>query len=216
LVASILNAHSALNGSAPSPGRIKSYLLVSEDRDAFAEGLASLVIRSPAFRDRIRSSTNSFRRSFSQPDIGERDNLIALNMHQWYSNVVTDFRRAYFAFLFSCKKEFIFGEGYLNNLSGPTHTSNLRAVVPLTPELAVVCFSGSGRAPRANVCSLVATEAEVLAINELTQIYTKDYVFFRSQRPDILNEFGRNKFLERPNHQDAEIESIISTVRSGR
>jgi Protein of unknown function (DUF4238) len=221
LVTSILEMHSVgrpfgASGVGQSQNRIRVYQIASQDRDAFSEGLASLVLRSPAFRHRIRSTINPYRTGFGQPDIHERDNLIAGNIHQWYSNAVSDFRRAYMGLLYSRTKEFIFGEGYLNNVSGPTYTSNLRAVLPLTPELAIISFSGSGSSPPSEVCSFAVTDVEASAINELTQVYTRDYVYFRSQQPAILDAFAQNEFLERPYHEDAMIESIISEVRNAR
>ncbi len=119
-------------------------------------------------------------------------------------------------FLYSKAKEFIFGEGYLNNFQGTSYASNLRAVVPLTPELAVVCFSGSWRTPPSRCCSLYATLEDVAAINELSQVYTKEFVYFRSQRPTILEVFSRNGFLRREYHRDAVIEAIIQTVREAK
>ena len=181
----------------------------TKEYEAFSEGLASLVLRSPEYRNRILLNTNHYRRAFGLSDADARGG-VAGNIHQWYHMAVSDFRNAFLLLLFSKSNEFIFGEGYLNNVAGSTYTHQLRAVLPLTPELAVIAFGGSGGAPPAQVCSLCVDARVVLAINELTQIYTKDAVFFRSQKPDINDHFAQNKFLWRPQHRDLMIEEIIA------
>lgn len=196
--------------------RVRAYAMGRQERDAFAECLASLILRSPEFRNRIRLTINAYREDFGHSEISARDNLIAGNIYQWFPNAVADFRQAHIALLYSHDSEFIFGEGYLNNVSGPTHTSNLRAVLPLTPELTAICFSGSGNRPPSQICSLAVTALEVSGINCLTQIYTKDYIYFRSQKPSILDIFARNQFLQRSHHEDALIESIILDIRNTR
>jgi hypothetical protein len=190
--------------------------MTQEDYDAFAEGLASLVLRSPGFRNYIRSNTNGYRADSNIPDIGARDSLIAMQIHQWYSTTVASFQKSHMALLYSRHREFVLGEGYLNNVRGSSHTLSLRAVIPLTPELAVICYSGSGMSPPAPVCSLSVTAEDVDAINELAQIYGKEFIYFRSQRPKILSHFERNEFLVLEGHYATVVEEIVEAVRNTR
>ncbi|HEY4940033.1 MAG TPA: hypothetical protein VII56_01290 [Rhizomicrobium sp.] len=209
-------AYSADGNRAHGDRAIRPYAISGEDQDALSEGLASLVIRSPGYREFIRLNTNHYRERFGLPGIDGRDNLIAGQIHQWYSTAVASFQSANVVFLYSKAQEFIFGEGYLNNFQGTSYTFNLRAVVPLAPELAVICFSGSGRTPPSRCCSLCATPEDVAAINELSQVYTKEFVYFRSQQPTTLEVFSRNEFLQREYHRDAVVEGIIQAVREAR
>lgn len=195
---------------------IRPYPMTTDDYKALAEGVAALVLRSPGFRNYIRGNTSSMRKDFGLPPISARDSLIAGQIHQWYSTAVQSFQQANMILLFSRAKEFILGEGYLNNVRGSSYTFALRAVVPLTPELVVICYSGSGLVPPSALCWANGTAEDVSAINELAQIYTREFLYFRSEKPDVSEHFEKNEFLRLADHRASVVEEIIEAARKTR
>jgi hypothetical protein len=48
--------------------------------------------------------------------------------------------------------------------------------------------------------------------NDLIQVYTKDYVYFRTQQPMINAEFARREFLEMQGHGHVWLDRLLDAV----
>ena len=88
--------------------------------------------------------------------------------------------------LLSGESEFIFGDGFLHNISSVANTPHCpRCLIPLTPEIAVFYTRPvSYRTyPKGFVMNL--TPDEVSFVNHTVQVYAKRELFFREIHPAI-------------------------------
>lgn len=119
--------------------------------------------------------------------------LIASNIHQKYQTLVQHSKGAgKFALLFSEKYEFIFGDGFYSNINASTEDLfGLKALIPMTPHIAVVWSSPMAYRSHPRLISIHADKETVEIVNNSVQVYSKEYLFFRSQMPYLSNDFKR-------------------------
>lgn len=151
------------------------------------ESITSLAIRSPMTRFVCANFAERLRGPLPEQ---ERNALIAINMRDMHRRAVHFFGlRGKATAVLSPDKEFIFGDGFFHNfgtLSGPPTSG--RILVPLTPRLAVIyALPMMYSEPRLSTLVIEADETERL--NNVIQIYARDAIFFRSERPTLLPEF---------------------------
>ncbi|MEG3092931.1 hypothetical protein [Sphingomonas sp. PB1R3] len=165
----------------------------------------SLLIRAPSNRWKYEN----FPAQFGLP---VDENVGKANMRQSYmiakklclEGVTTN--RA-FVILHSDHKQFICGDGYLDLMTGSLQANrvNGRALLPLTPNACLyVCTPMSMRTDR-NCYSLRAPPWLVDRMNEVTQVYSRDRLFFLGKKPRILPDFQAKKFLQ---YTDLDIDLI--------
>lgn len=109
----------------------------------------------------------------------------------------------FFVVLHSDHKRFVCGDGYLDWLSGSLQINRVsgRALIPLTPNLCVyVCTPISMRTNR-NCAALRAPPWMVNKVNEITQIYSRDQLFFLGNKPRLTEHFLKREFLEHSNYR---------------
>lgn len=175
---------------APFKERLQPISVSDGQYGALTECLASLIVRSPNFRYRLRL-TAEYYQSMMGVKYPVPQSLIGLNARGGQEHVGGAMaRRGKFAVLLSGDSEFIFGDGFLHNVSSannPPH--NPRCLIPLTPEIAVlyICPSEYRTRPRAFVMNLTSQEASF--VNATVQIYSKRYLFFRGIHPVLSDEF---------------------------
>ena len=175
--------------------RITPHEISADDRKLLGEGLASLLVRCPAHRNQLHLRTERFwARTGDQ--VGKHDDtLIALNINQCYRQVVRSLERGgNIVLLRSGEREFIMGEGYLNTLVGSTVQLQYHCLVPLTPTLAVLAFAPRRCWANPPICTLGLTAAEVNFFNDATQIYSRDYIFYRNEAPKLIEAFTAREF----------------------
>ena len=98
--------------------------------------------------------------------------------------------------IFSPERELIFGDGFFTNVTPPAqHVLRPRAIVPLTPSLAILIQRPGAYMADPNLCTLVVNQQEADELNGIVQVYAKEVVFYRSERPSILPEFERGEHL---------------------
>jgi hypothetical protein len=175
--------------------RITPFTLEEKRHAQLAECLASLIIRSPGFRNRVRLQTEEMRRRMGFPDPTAEQKLIGMNVRggqRMLSDAMA--RGGKFAVLRSGLREFIFGDGFLHNIHSVANAPMTpRCLIPLTPEIAIfytlpVQYSSY---PKAFVMNLVPDE--VGFINRAVQIYSGRYLFYRNEKPDLALEFTGGK-----------------------
>ncbi|HET6803997.1 MAG TPA: hypothetical protein VFH59_00955 [Frateuria sp.] len=152
------------------------------------ESLTSLAVRSPMTRETCVSLAEHLRGRLPER---ERNSLIALNLRDIHTRAVKAFGvSGKAAAILSPDREFVFGDGFfhnLNSLTGPP--SQPRILAPLTPRLAVL-YAIPMRyrdEPRLSTLLIDAGEADVL--NQVVQIYARQALFYRSERPRVTDEF---------------------------
>jgi hypothetical protein len=152
--------------------------------------------RSPAFRFRSSFNGASFGRG-PDPEIGK------VNIEFVWSSVknfsCSECNAGILTLLHSTQDEFIFGDGLYDAIfdrpiSYRYHGSDMvlaltgDAFVPLLPNVcAHIAFESFGRGLTLRHSMIGSTE--VAAINDLTQLFSKDYIFFRDQRPRLSPDY---------------------------
>lgn len=184
------------------------------ERNSLGEGLASLLIRCPAPRNLLHLTVQRINGEFGvQAQEKHDDSLIAGNIHQHYSQMVASLRgRGKLVFLRCVERELVMGEGYLSTLAGYTVQLQYHCLLPLTPNLAVLAFSPQACTSFPEAGSIALTSREIDLINDVTQIYSRDYIFYRREAPRILPEFQRREFMELTLHKQAWLDSLMQFV----
>lgn len=158
------------------------------------ESVVSLAVRSPrnreasvALAEKIRGSIPNF----------ERNALIGMNMRQ-SQRIISDTigARGKFAVLFSTGREFIFGDGFFHNCTAvcnPPHAPKL--LVPITPGISVIVSRPGSFTVEPPLSVIVLNDEEVETCNFAIQVYSRDALFFRQQKPSLTGDFTCKKHL---------------------
>ena len=168
----------------------------------------SLLIRSPGKRSRYEGYPKMI-------DLPPDEEVGKGNMVQNYRIAKTLCQEGlisnqYFVLMHSPLKKFIFGDGSLDWLTSGlvANRINGRTLLPLTPHLCVYfCTPMSMRSTR-NCASLSVAPWMVDWVNDITQIYSKDKLFFLGKPPKITDAFRQRQFLEHKEKADALIDML--------
>jgi hypothetical protein len=200
--------------------RIKSESCSEETIDSLGECLASIVVRSPAFRSKILLELIELRKMVRPGGMPFRDkqeshNLIVGNLSTHYTGAIQLLQRksTKFLVLICPDSEFVFSEGFLNDIYGIAPATCTRCLVPLTPHVAVAAYRFQSSSSGRRVYSIDICPAETDLINEVSQIYTKDYIYFRMKKPRVFPAFTQRSFLEVPDSRVPMIEEFGEVVR---
>lgn len=168
----------------------------------------SLVIRSPSNRSIFENFPAQFGLPMSE-DVGKA------NMFQQYRMARRLCEKGLipidaFVLLHSPFRRFICGDGHLSSLVSSLHTNRIqgRALIPLTPHLCVYFTTKSMGRQSNNVASTIAPLWMVDWVNNLTQIYSRDRLFFKGRPPKLTEPFHKRKFLQLKYHSDELIERL--------
>ncbi len=178
----------------------------------------SLLIRSPGNRSRYEGYPKMIGLS---PD----EEVGKANMLQNY-RIAKDLcldgliSNQYFVLLHSPLKKFIFGDGSLDWLTSALvgNRINGRALLPLTPHLCVYFCTPMSMRSTPNCASLYVAPWMVDWVNEITQIYSKDKLFFLGKPPKLTDAFSRHQFLEHKERTDVLIDMLdeIADIKKRR
>lgn len=157
--------------------------------------LVSLVVRSPRFRNNIVTFLNGIGSSVRAAD---EKQLIAANMLSKQEEITKSLNGlGKFVIIFSESEEFIFGDGFYHNISmnGVHHSPNVRILVPLTPNLTILYARPMAYMTHPKIMTRLADRYLVTLINETVQIYSKECLFYRSEKPILSEHFVRREHL---------------------
>ncbi|MEG8044393.1 hypothetical protein O6V14_07035 [Sphingomonas faeni] len=174
------------------------------------ECIVSLAVRSPMHRERVVALAESLRGPLPER---ERNVLIGANMQRMQRSVVRSISgRGKVLVLFSPEHEFVFGNGFFHNIYPPgEHLTSPKILVPITPWMSVLfCRPTSYRSDPALVTTSV-TIGEADALNEVIQIYAKDEIFYRNEKPRIVEAYKQNAHLVFKNDRNSVEDWIHST-----
>jgi Protein of unknown function (DUF4238) len=193
--------------------RIMPHELDPQDRKLLGEALASLLVRCPAHRNILHLTAESVWGRTGDQVRKHDDTLIAANIHQHYQNVVSSLARGgKIVLLRSGTGEFIMGEGYLSTLVGLTVEIQYHCLVPLTPTLAVLAFAPLRYRTDPPICTIGLMREEVDIVNNVTQIYSRDYIFYRNEAPKLIDAFRAREFRIFQYHRFPWLEAVMQTV----
>lgn len=197
----------------PFEQRLVPHQIDAKDRALLGEGLASLLVRCPAHRNLLHVTTERYRGRTGDQVGKPDDTLIALNINQHYRQVIASLERGgKIVLLRSGGNEFIMGEGYLSTLVGLTIQLQYHCLIPLTPTLAVLAFAPPRYRAEPAICTIGLTCEEVELVNKVTQIYSRSYIFFRRQMPDLIKEFTAREFRTVSHHSFEWLDSLMNAV----
>jgi hypothetical protein len=184
-------------------------------RQILAECLASLIVRSPNSRNRVRSEVKYFRDRFGFKEPPDK-NLIAENMynHQAHFRSTID-NGGKFSILFSDGPEFIFGDGFYHNFPTRTdHPSNLRCIVPILPTVSVLYTHPSVYRAYPEMTTLRLNHDEASFLNSVVQMYSCDYIFYQNQKPTINDSFQRHAHEQFKFHSHIWLDEMFEAVET--
>ena len=199
--------------SRPNESILTNRFLTQDDPEEklslLVEGLISLAIRGPMYRSAAVRLAEHFRGPLPTR---ERNALVGLNMHGHQRTFVTAIgTRGKFAVIYSPERELIFGDGFFHNITSPAGAPySPKILVPLTPNISVLFARPSIYTTKPRLSTLVITPDEAERLNQTVQIYAKEMLFYRSEKPTIIDEFRQNQHLQygEPNPIDVLIHSI--------
>lgn len=177
----------------------------------------SLLIRSPANRFRYESYPKMIGLPADE-EVGKGNMLqsyrIAKKLCQ--TGQITN---QYFVILHSPLKRFIYGDGSLDWLTSGLFANRVdgRTLIPLTPHLCVYFCTPRSMRSTPNCASLSAAPWMVDRVNEITQIYAKDKLFFLGKAPKLTDAYRRSQFLEHKEKTDVLIDMLdeVAGIRKG-
>ena len=185
------------------------------------ESMVSLAIRSPMQRQTGVRTAEAIR-GRDQLLERERNSLITLNMRDSHQRAVLQIgTRGKFVVLYSPEREFIFGDGFFHNIRSPVEPYQLNSykmLVPITPEISVLYAKPRQYITEPRLFTCMVRPEEVSAFNDVVQIYSRQFVFYRSEKPIIIPDFaeGEHKAYAGSDNFVDTIISEIPGVRSQR
>ena len=88
--------------------------------------------------------------------------------------------------------------------------------MPLTPDLCIYLFAPRGWRRRENLFVSTALDWQVDQINEITQIYSKNHLFFRRQVPVLIDSYTCDQFRVLEYHSCALLSELKSIFEPSR
>lgn len=194
----------------PVADRIMSQDIPDELFEQLIECVISLAARSPSHREKGAAYPEQLR---GRLPMRERNALIGVNIRHTLRNALRNTGgRGKILVLFSPEREFIFGDGFFNNLTlQGDHWHNPKILAPLTPWMSVLFTRPLQYTTNPRLFTMTITSAEADGLNQAVQIYSKDTIFYRSERPIISEDFAQAKhriFADHRNSVDELIHSI--------
>jgi hypothetical protein len=195
------------------PKRLTPLPVEAERFEMLAECLASLIARSPSFRDRLSRTSEYYRERLGFPDPKPEKTLVAAGVR----GAQEALRRTLDSggkcvVLHSGDQEFIFGDGFLHNFYGLDQPMNARCLIPLTPTMAVFFCRPNSYRSYPKLLSLNLTADEVDFVNRTVQTYSQRYLFSRITAPAIDDAFKQAVHLEFEYNQHPWLEQLEHAV----
>jgi hypothetical protein len=158
------------------------------------ECLVSLAVRSPMHREKAVVLPEELRGALPER---ERNVLIGSNVRHSHQRTIRALQGGgKLMVIYSPEREFIFGDGFFNNITPPCDIiTNAKIVVPLTPWMTAIYARPRSYRIDPRLVTLTATGAEVDILNGAIQIHARRQIFYRSERPKISEAFRKEEHL---------------------
>ncbi len=98
--------------------------------------------------------------------------------------------------IYSPERELIFGDGFFHNILPPTpHLLNPKILAPITPWLAILYTQPMTYRIDPKLATLTINREEADALNFAVQVYAKNHLFYRSEKPAMVDAYTQGKHL---------------------
>lgn len=186
----------------------------SDERIAqLVESIVSLAIRSPMQRETAVRTAEVIRGGNRLAE-RERNSLIALNMRDSHQRAISQIgNRGKFSVLYSPEREFVFGDGFFHNIRSPVQyqLNSYKMIVPITPEISVLYASPRQYNVNPRFFTLMITPEEADMLNNTVQIYSRNNIFYRFEKPTIMPDYERGEHMSYADSNNP-INSLISAI----
>jgi hypothetical protein len=174
--------------------RFTPVAVADTDLAMLAEGLISLAVRSPMNREAAVSLAEYYRGPLPER---ERNKLIAANMRNTHRDAVKKIGiRGKFVAIYSPEREFIFGDGFYNNIRSPMSSMFSPTILaPLTPGVAALLVRPMSYTTMPRFFTLVIDAEEAKKLNHAVQVHSRDKIFYRSEQPEIDDAYSQGRHL---------------------
>lgn len=217
LVTDLLGFEAKVAGSGlPYSERLRGHEITDEFMKEIGLALASLICRSPNHRNLIAKTSKYCQEKFGFKEAKSDKNLININISNKIELINRNFNGGKYIVAFSDENEFIFGDGFYTNMASESALGHSKTVVPITPTALVIYSRPTSYFTRPRLLTIRLGRAEVSLFNELVQVYSKNQLFFRSQRPAIGDAFKKNEFLQYKYHKVPWLEGFLEDVHRFR
>lgn len=156
----------------------------------------SLLIRSPSSRHRYELYP-------TMVGLPPNEDVGKANMNQSYrlarkiceTGIISN---RHYTLLSSAEPHFIYGDGCLDWISASLLAQRIsgRALIALTPHLCLYINTPTVMRINRNYASIRATPSMVARANRISQIYSKEKLFFLGDVPKLDRDFRRGEFLQ--------------------
>lgn len=214
LVDWLLSLSSPVPAHEASRKRVIPLIITRQQQLDLAECLASLIVRGPALRSRVGQTVEYYRGRMGLKDVTADAKLIGANIRNGQRVLANAMARGgKYAILRAASGEFIFGDGFYHNISSVTDAPlGPRAIIPLTPEIAVFYTRPSSYATNPIVSLMNVRPDEVAFFNYCVQVYSAKYIFYGSIPPIIDPTFEHGTHGQFEYHRHPSIEALEQLV----
>ena len=194
----------------PMTDRFVPVSVEDERLSMLAECLISLAVRSPMNREAAVSVAEYYRGPLPER---ERNTLITMNMRHSHKEAVKQIGiRGKFVAIYSPARELIFGDGFYHNIRSPLNSMHSpKILAPLTPDIAVLFVRPITYTTMPRFFTLVIDTDEAKKLNHAVQVYSRNKIYYRSQKPEVDDTYVQSKHLEYAGLTNP-IENLISYV----
>ena len=143
-------------------------------------------------------------------------NLIAASLHgnhEVFTRIIDTGGR--FVALISEGPEFIWGDGFLHNfVASSVPPLSPLCIVPILPTATVLFTKRHSFCVQPELVIMRLGKDEVAFFNEIVQIYSRNYIFFRKDKPQITEHFATHEHLEFEYHSHEWLDCLIESAAS--
>jgi hypothetical protein len=196
--------------------RLTAHVVEKDFVDQIGLTLASLITRSPRNRNTMAVTTEYYQKRMGFSDLKADKNLINMNISNKLKVIGRNFNGGKYIVAYTDEQEFVFGDGFYTNMAHESSVGHRKTVVPITPLMAVIYTRPSHYFTTPNFITIRLAKQEVLLFNELIQIYSRDQLFYRSQKPILSDAFRRQEFLQYQYHNVPWLDTLIKKLHTFR
>lgn len=123
---------------------------------------------------------------------------MTLNMRDSHQRTVSLIgTKGKFVILYSPSREFIFGDGFCHNIRSPVQFQlhDPKILVPITPEISVLYARPRQYATEPRLFTFVLKPEEADVLNSAVQIYSRNCIFYRSEKPTIIPDYAGGEHM---------------------
>lgn len=175
------------------------------------ECLVSLAVRSPRTREAAVRLAEELRGPLPEH---ERNALISLNINNAQRSAASSLSRSgKLLVVYSPDREFVFGDGFYHTLTTVQYSapSTAKILAPITPRISVFYVRPTACMVEPRLCTLVINETEADFFNNTMQIYAAKAIFYRNERPRLIEAFRKARHLVYAS-SDNSIAALANTI----